>query len=149
MFLSRYIDINAISLCLDLNIFQQDQCFCSKLGMEVDYAKTWLFSDLGDLSLASFCQSRAVWLLEIQLSWSSNLLLNIIFTFYDELLKSRLELHQNCSKLYSFHHTKYIPLRRAPGALQVYSPWNWVGFFLFVFFSSRTVYQYSYYIKNA
>ena len=33
-----YIDINAISLCLDLNIFQQDECFCSKLGMEVEYA---------------------------------------------------------------------------------------------------------------
>ena len=27
-----YIDINAISLCLDFNIFQQDECFCSKLG---------------------------------------------------------------------------------------------------------------------
>ena len=26
-----YIDINAISLCLDLNIFQQDECVCSKL----------------------------------------------------------------------------------------------------------------------
>ena len=34
-----YIDINAISLCLDLNIFQQDECFCSKLGMEEEYAK--------------------------------------------------------------------------------------------------------------
>ena len=58
-----YIDINAISLCLDLNIFQQDECFSSKLGMEVEYAKSNLknitFSDLGDLSVASFCQSRA------------------------------------------------------------------------------------------
>ena len=32
-----YIDINAILLCLDLRIFQQDECFCSKLGMEVEY----------------------------------------------------------------------------------------------------------------
>ena len=30
-----YIDINAISLCLDLNIFQQDECFCSNLGLKV------------------------------------------------------------------------------------------------------------------
>ena len=35
-----YIDINAISLYLELNIFQQDECFCSKLGMEVEYAKS-------------------------------------------------------------------------------------------------------------
>ena len=27
---------------LDLNIFQQDECFCSKLGMEVEYAKSSL-----------------------------------------------------------------------------------------------------------
>ena len=31
-----HIDINAISLCLDLNIFQQDQAFCSKFGLEVE-----------------------------------------------------------------------------------------------------------------
>ena len=30
-----YIDINAISLYIDVNIFQQDEYFCSKLGMEV------------------------------------------------------------------------------------------------------------------
>ena len=56
-----YIDINAISLCLDLNIFQQDEFFCSKLGMEADYAKSnknITFSDMVDLSLVSFCQSR-------------------------------------------------------------------------------------------
>ena len=35
-----YIDINAISLCLDLIVFQQDECFCSKLGLEVEYAKS-------------------------------------------------------------------------------------------------------------
>ena len=60
-----YIDINAISLYLDLNIFQQNECFCSKLRMEVEYAKSNLnitFSDLGDLSVASFCQSRAVFI---------------------------------------------------------------------------------------
>ena len=33
-----YIDINAISLYLDLNIFQQDECFCFKFGMEIEYA---------------------------------------------------------------------------------------------------------------
>ena len=35
-----YIDINAISLCLGINIFQQDECFCSKLGLEVEYARS-------------------------------------------------------------------------------------------------------------
>ena len=35
-----YIDINAISLYLDLNIFQQDECFCSKFGLEVERAKS-------------------------------------------------------------------------------------------------------------
>ena len=54
-----YIDI----IYLELNIFQQDECFCSKLRMEVEYAtvqsKDITFSDLGDLSVASFCQSRA------------------------------------------------------------------------------------------
>ena len=62
---AMYTDINVISLYLDLNIFQQDECFCSKLGMEVEYAKSNLkniaFSDLGDLSVASFCQSKAVY----------------------------------------------------------------------------------------
>ena len=33
-----YIDINVISWCLDLNIFQQDECFYSKLGLEVKHA---------------------------------------------------------------------------------------------------------------
>ena len=32
-----YIDINVI---LTLDIFQQDECFCSKLGMEVEYAES-------------------------------------------------------------------------------------------------------------
>ena len=61
MCLSSYIDIDAITLCLDFNIFQQDECFCSKLGMAV-YAKsnleTSLSKDLGDVSLASFCKSK-------------------------------------------------------------------------------------------
>ena len=34
-----YMDISAILLCLDI-IFQQDECFCSKLGLEVGYAKS-------------------------------------------------------------------------------------------------------------
>ena len=50
-----YMDMNAISLYLDLNLFQQDEYFCSKLGIEVEYANsnltTSLFSDLGDLSI--------------------------------------------------------------------------------------------------
>ena len=58
-----YIDINAISLYLDLDIFQQDECFCFKFGMEVEYAKSSLKAlvslDLGDLSVASFCQNRS------------------------------------------------------------------------------------------
>ena len=55
-----YIYINAISGCLDLNISQQDECFCSKLGIQVEYAKSksknTTFSDFGDLPVASFCQ---------------------------------------------------------------------------------------------
>ena len=35
-----YTDINAKSIYFDLNTFQQDECFCSKLGMEVEYAKS-------------------------------------------------------------------------------------------------------------
>ena len=53
-----YIDINAVSWCLDLNIFQQDECFCSKLRLEVheiEHAKSniktspfhiWVFCNL-------------------------------------------------------------------------------------------------------
>ena len=33
-----YMDINTISLYIDLNIFQQDEWFLYKLGMEVEYA---------------------------------------------------------------------------------------------------------------
>ena len=44
-----YIDINALSLYLDLNIFQQDVCFCSKLGMEVEYAKSNLKTSLSQI----------------------------------------------------------------------------------------------------
>ena len=58
-----YTDTNAISLYLDLDIFQQDECFCFKFGMEVEYAKSSLKAlvslDLGDLSVASFCQNRS------------------------------------------------------------------------------------------
>ena len=61
----------AISLCLDLNILQQ--CFCSKFGLEVEHAKSNLktslsptLSDLGDVSLASFCQNRAVAIFNLQ-----------------------------------------------------------------------------------
>ena len=41
-----YIDIIAISLYLDWNIYQQDECFCSKLGMEEEYAKSNLKTSL-------------------------------------------------------------------------------------------------------
>ena len=44
-----YIDINAISLYLDLNIFQQDEYFCSKLGMGVEYAKSSLKTSLSQI----------------------------------------------------------------------------------------------------
>ena len=44
-----YIDINAISLCLDLNIFQQDEYFCSNLGMEVKHAKSNLKTSLSQI----------------------------------------------------------------------------------------------------
>ena len=44
-----YIDINAISLCLELIIFQQDGCFCSKLGLEAEYAKSNLKTSLSQI----------------------------------------------------------------------------------------------------
>ena len=44
-----YIDINAISLYLDINIFQQDECSCSKLGMEAEYAKSNLQTSLSQI----------------------------------------------------------------------------------------------------
>ena len=44
-----YIGINAILWCLDFNIFQQDECFCSKLGMEVEYAKSNLKTSLAQI----------------------------------------------------------------------------------------------------
>ena len=44
-----YIDINAISLCLDLNRFQQDESFCSKLGMELEFAKSNLKTSLSQI----------------------------------------------------------------------------------------------------
>ena len=43
------IDINAISGCLDFNIFQQDECFCSKLGIQVEYAKFNLKTSLSQI----------------------------------------------------------------------------------------------------
>ena len=44
-----YIYINAISLHLDLNSFQQDVCFCSKLGMEVENARSNLKTSLSQI----------------------------------------------------------------------------------------------------
>ena len=44
-----YIDINAVSLYLDLDIFQQDECFCSKLGMEVEYDQSNLKTSLSQI----------------------------------------------------------------------------------------------------
>ena len=44
-----YTDINAISLCPDLNIFQQDECFSSRLGMEVEYAESNLKTSLSQI----------------------------------------------------------------------------------------------------
>ena len=44
-----YIDINAISLCFDLNISQQDECFCSKLGLEVEHAKSNLKTSISQI----------------------------------------------------------------------------------------------------
>ena len=49
-----YIDINAISLCLDLNRFQQDESFCSKLGMELELAKSNLKTSLSQICV--ICQ---------------------------------------------------------------------------------------------
>ena len=37
-YITMYIDINAISLYTDLNIFQRDECFCLELRLEVEHA---------------------------------------------------------------------------------------------------------------
>ena len=44
-----FIDIGAISLCPDRNIFQQEECFCSKLGLEVEHAKSNLKTSLSQI----------------------------------------------------------------------------------------------------
>ena len=49
-----YIDINRILSYLDLNIFQQDGCFCSKLRMELEYAKSNLKPSLSQIQV--ICQ---------------------------------------------------------------------------------------------
>ena len=60
------IDINAISSYLDMYIFQQDELWLfllqTRKGSRISQvqSKNITFSDLGDLSVASFCQSRAV-----------------------------------------------------------------------------------------
>ena len=46
---AMYIDINAIPLFLDLNIFQQDECFCSKFGLEVEHATFNLKTSLSQI----------------------------------------------------------------------------------------------------
>ena len=44
-----YIDINAILLHLDLNICQHIECFCCKLGLEVEYAKSKLKTSVSQI----------------------------------------------------------------------------------------------------
>ena len=44
-----YIDIDAISLGLDLKIFQQDECFCSKFGLKVEHATSNLKTSLSQI----------------------------------------------------------------------------------------------------
>ena len=44
-----YIDISAMSWCLDWNIFQQDEWFCLKLGLEVEHAKSNLKTSLSQI----------------------------------------------------------------------------------------------------
>ena len=50
-----YIDINVILLCLDLNIFQQEGCFYSKLGLEVEHAKSNLKTSLSQIWVIVTC----------------------------------------------------------------------------------------------
>ena len=46
---AMYSDFNAISFCFHLNIFQQDECFCSKLRMEVEHTKFNLKTSLSQI----------------------------------------------------------------------------------------------------
>ena len=69
------IDINALSLSLDLNIFQQDECSCSKLGMEVELLDKSLAQSRSNrylLVLAAnmllFCTVRIIVVLAIRLT---------------------------------------------------------------------------------
>ena len=50
-----YFDINAISLCLVLNYFQQNECVFSNFGLEVENAKSNLKILLSQIWL--ICQS--------------------------------------------------------------------------------------------
>ena len=59
-----YIVINAIPWFIYLNVFKQDECFVLKAQNEQKLnmlSQIWKhhLPDLGDLSLVSFCQSRA------------------------------------------------------------------------------------------
>ena len=44
-----YIDFNPISWCLDLNIFQRDECFCSMLGLEMEHATSNLKTPISQI----------------------------------------------------------------------------------------------------
>ena len=69
---------------------QQDECFCSKLGVEVEHAiapnlKTSLSHDLGDLSLASFCQCR------VECLWEMSFMVWIYMKDNDEMWQEHIK----------------------------------------------------------
>ena len=49
MYMYIEFDINAISFCLDIDIFQQDECFHSKLRLEEEHAKSNLKTQLSQI----------------------------------------------------------------------------------------------------
>ena len=77
-----YIDINALSLYLDLNIFQQDECFCSKLAMEVEYTKSNLKASLSQIwvtwQLLPFVRVGQKWDDWLDDSWTTNVSLYFV-----------------------------------------------------------------------
>ena len=72
-----YIYINVLS-CFDLNIFQQDECFCSKLGLEVEHAKSNSKTSISKIwvicHLFSFCQSRAAQIMPFRVQFRDALM---------------------------------------------------------------------------
>ena len=88
-----YIGIRAISLCLDFNIFQQDGCFCSKLGLDVEHAKSNLKTSLSQIwmicDLLPFVRVRQCRRPHHRSNTASHPILGLFFVFVFFMLGNR------------------------------------------------------------